>query len=97
MAAFRCDFGGGSGDGGARGFQGETVAFFSHDLGFWKANLFKPFLEKGVYREVMGCYTPNSYAGEDHTCWALSPTGEFTTRSTFNLLTDRQGNESREW
>lgn len=72
MAAFICDFGGGSGDGGARGFQGEIVAFFSHDLGFWKANLFKPFLEKGVYREVMGCYTPNSYAGEDHMLGSFS-------------------------
>lgn len=64
-----------------------SVATLSTGSRAWVLDNVRHLLPSWVQREIMGCQAAVPYAGEDNPCWALSPTGTFSTKTAYQLLT----------
>ncbi|CAN0863352.1 Putative ribonuclease H protein At1g65750 [Linum grandiflorum] len=67
-----------------------VVKDFVLDSGIWNASLIFSCLPSHIALQVLGMTPPSDSLGPDSMVWGLEPTGKFTIRSAYLLLTDLQ-------
>ncbi|CAN1308617.1 Putative ribonuclease H protein At1g65750, partial [Linum perenne] len=76
----------------ALNIQGVNASTCVADLcsanGDWNADLIFSVLPRDIALQVIGMSPPRNNIGQDSFIWGLEPTGKFTVRSAYQLLTD---------